>query len=397
MYTINAASQQENVVKQIRGLLSGKRNATRRSITQSVGSFLGYCGEAYPSQTTLGKKAGVKRETACRSLKTLRNKIIVIGNRGYKKTRQYWYTSEFLNNRHHFYDLIPALRQLSLLMLFSITSNVYSQNVTQYKEYIGAKRRSEFSLFKFKANEANGYSFYDKDYGKLITTHIFNQPNKQTTPLDWGHPLEGESMQPKSVITLLSEAYGLSRQQEEMLNNYSEEALQYAVKAFVVAKKNGTINAPIAWIAKVASKHKKSPTGFLNGNEVGHSTSSKNPQGHSPMGTQSNLTLEEREAFASYQESLWEEIVELSPSMESVGFHSGYVERVKANWKRIAVNPKEFPASSDIFKLDKEQAEQYTEGPDYEAHLDQISADKSNPAEYKLMVRRYDYRRTSRK
>jgi hypothetical protein len=186
-------SQQQIFVKQTRNLLSGKRNATRRLGAQCIVTLLGYYGEAFPSQTYLGKKANVVRETANRSLKTLHGSILVIRNRGYKKTCQYWLTSEFLNNRHHFYDLIPALRTISLLLLFSITSNVYSQNVTQYKELTGASRRTasaapavatsrwQIAVVKNKKTAFYDCPSADGPYSLFIyeqaSNHILNQCN----------------------------------------------------------------------------------------------------------------------------------------------------------------------------------------------------------------------------
>jgi hypothetical protein len=174
-------SQQEIFVKQQRQLLSGRRNATRRSATNSIVSCLGYYGEAFPTQSYLANKAHVVRETICRSLKTINGSIIVKINRGYKKTCRYWLTQEFLNNRHHFYDLIPALRQINLILLFSISSNVYSQNVTQIKELTGAKPRWGVSVLQYRNDEHSGYHFFEKDYGKKSIIPLFLKNKSITT------------------------------------------------------------------------------------------------------------------------------------------------------------------------------------------------------------------------
>jgi hypothetical protein len=130
---------------------------------------------------------------------------------------------------------------------------------------------------------------------------------------------------------------------------------------------------------------------------TGHSVKQSNPGGHSPAGEQSNLTYDERREFASDQESIWDEIFEVSSNMQASGFHQGYPERVKSNWKRIGEQPQEFPTSSNAFKNNIDEASCYSEGSDYEEHLNRISADKTDPEGYKLIVRKYDYRRTARK
>ena len=405
-------SQQKDLVKQLRQLLSGKRNATRRSITQLIGGYLGFCGEAYPSQTTLGDKAGVKRETANRSLKTLHNKIIIVDNRGYKKTCRYWYTSEFLNHRHHFYDLIPALRQISLLLLFSITSNVYSRNVTQYKELTGAKRQSKFAMLKIKQA---GYGFYEKGYSEEIQT-LFYIPTT-TTPYSTITSKERVMDNEQTVINCLSDTYGLSVSQQDMLSNYSEEALQYAFNELKRQNKQHSLNNPVNWIAKVAAAYKGKAQRFpKTGKMGGHSSTATNPNGHSPAQELPNLTHMEQIEY------LVKEILKFSKTFDPNKVYSPdpqmdeYLKKLAMN--SIAGMQREVDqllASLDdpnhicktgcvdqslFLRKQKQQSDvdftQSSADKDYEEHLNAISDDKSDSAGYKELVRKYDYRRIAR-
>ena len=207
-------------------------------------------------------------------------------------------------------------------------------------------------------------------------------------------------MDPQTIITVISQAYNLSIENKEQLSRYSFEALDYALKELYRQKKQQSLtNATSAtnWFSTVASSFEKKALRFpKKGMEGGHSSLARNPHGHSPSGDASNLSLEERIEYASNQESVWEEIFEPVPELEALGIHEGYAERVKNNWKRIAQNPKEFPTSSNAFKDTLTAGERYTEGEDYEEHLNQISADKSDPEAYKRRIRITDYRRIAR-
>jgi hypothetical protein len=361
------------------------------------------------SQSYLAEKAYVSRETVCKSMPDIDGEVIVkIYN--HFETCDYWLTSWFLNNRHHFYDLIPSLRQISLLMLFSITNNVYSQNVTLYKDINYSNRTSstagvvvpQFGTGWVMLTVKNAPLEYD-DPGYASwnpsTTIIYKQNNKQTntttTSIDV-LPLKESVMNQKPAIQLIADSYGLSVQQEELLSNYSDAALEYALKQLVRTNKHKAINAPVNWIAAVAASFEKKAQRFPNkGKEVGHSAQPRNPSGHSPAGEPSNLSYDERIEFASNQESVWEEIFQSGESI--AGFHDGYAERAKSNWQRIAKNPQEFPSSINSFQNTKQQSANYgKDDPDYEEHLDEISRDKSDPEGYKLMVRAYDYRRMAR-
>jgi hypothetical protein len=404
---LNTQSQQQIFVKQLRQLLSGRRNTTRRSVTNSIVSCLGYYGEAFPTQTYLGSKADVVRETACRSLKTLQGSILVIRNRGYKKTCQYWLTSEFLNNRHHFYDLIPALRQVNLLLLFSITSNVYSQNVTQYKELNKPNKRTA-SSWQFAVVKNAGYGFYEQHPSETI---VFFKKQQSTTSIGY-QPLEGEAIMNNSVITFLAETYGLSVDQEQRLNNCSTESLEYAVKELNRQQQTTTINNPVNWISKVAAAYKPGSTSFPKMGRMGDyakkivNVSTNN--NHSPSKHRPNISVDERidlleKEITKYKdmianpENYFKKPVDISSAVEGTRSRLMATEDELSQIKMPGAKVHAQPSLSNDFKTDYEIASRYTEGPSYEADLDELAKRMSNPEEFKKFRRRTDYRRTARK
>ena len=394
-----AASQLDVEINRVRALLSGKINSTNRSNTCIIVNQLGRTGKAYMSQSYLADKAGVRRETVCKSISRLDDLIVKIYHPW--ETCDYWLTSWFLNNRHHFYDLIPQLRQISLLLLFSITDNVFSRKRTLYKEHYRKKTAtasvpSGYHMVIVK-NAALEWNEPRTKEGTSPISIVFLKKQQQSTSNNV-QPLSESVMSQSSAINLIADAYGLTKQQEQLLSTYSEDALQYAVRQLAVAKDKTVINSPVGWLAKVASTYKADGSHSLKGKAGGHSAVQRNPGGHSPAGNASNLSYDERMDFASDQESAWEEIIDSGEYMnaQSLGFHDGYAERVKSNWNRLTKAPHEFPTSSNGFKKNLDEASVYTEGPDYEQHLDAISKDKSDPEGYKLMVRKTDYRRTKR-
>lgn len=405
-------SQQETRIKKVRDLLSGDISTTRRTITDTNVRYLGYFGIAFPSQAHLGDLAAVRRETANRSIKTLSGEDLPFDKvYRHRKTCIYWLNSWFINHRHRFYDLIPSLNKISLLMLFSLISNDFSQNVTPNNNINYSKRTTapakvivpQFGNGWVVCTIRNsGYDYYDPDYGahEPFTTFIYKPTTKQTSDTTTSNsvlPLKERVMSNKSVIDLIADTYGLSVQQEQMLEGYSEEALQYALKQLVRQNKTKTINAPVNWIAKVASTFGRRGKGFINGKMADGVVDQPtlNPGGHSPMAERSHLSNEERIAYAVEQESIWEEIDDCSDNMIEMGFHTGYPERVKANWKRIQTHPEEFPRASNHF-MNIEPTNMEVDL-DYEEHLNEISKDKSNPVGYKEFVRTNDKRRTVRK
>lgn len=228
----------------------------------------------------------------------------------------------------------------------------------------------------------------------------------------------------KSVINLIAETYGLSVDQEERLNNCSAESLEYAVKELFRQKQTTTINNPVNWIAKVAAAYKPGSASFpkrgrlndfqkkvVNGvMNINHSPQSgANPNNpDDPL----NLTMEERVEFCNRQINEFDAILNEgdnlsvlfsdTPRVRGGGFRSigevmrGWAPNMKERWTNLKKNPKSIPPLLNGFKIDYEEACKHAEDEEYERHLDEISKDKYDPEGYKIMVRKYDYRRTYR-
>lgn len=406
------ASQQEIYIKQLRKLLSGKRNATRRSVTGSIVSLLGYSGEAIPSQTYLGSHAGVVRETVCRSLKTLHGSILVVTNRGYKKTCQYWLTSEFLNNRHHFYDLIPALRQISLLLLFSITSNVFSQNVTQYKEH----NRAAPSKWKMVTVPSPDYEFYEaRPSKKESITHLFiNKQQQSSKNTHW--PQRREVMY-NEVVQLLAGTFNLNAEQQEQYSRYSNAVLLKTLQSFAEQRKIRKINSPHAWLAWVtADEARKEQEQGQRSPKMGKGMDSYQRKvvnatfnaNHSAAPNAPNMSLEERIAFLNSEIANYERIIANPKDFFKANVDIGMalevgMSRLKAcqsellSLQRPGAKPQPSSSLSNTFKKDYDIASVYSEGPEYEDHLDEVAKTMRDPEGYKDLVRRRDYRNTARR
>jgi hypothetical protein len=396
---MNFTLSQEKI-SEIKRSLTGKRGKTRRIVLNTIVGLLNAHGNASPGQTYLaGQAKRRRRETGNRTVKRLCELGIIIKKYRHEETCLYFLSPSFFQYRHLFYELVPALRQLGLLLLFSLTSNVFAKEVTQLKNINYNSRKREISLLTFRANEANGYNFYDKDYGKLITIQVINK--KQSITIEKQQLCPKESvMNQQTIINVIAQAYNLSIEQQELLSRHSFEALEYARKELYRQKKQYSLSnaqSATSWFSAVANSFEKKASRSSNGKMPAYSTKPMNPGGHSPAGDASNLSNDERIQFAMNEESAWEEITETTPIMESVGLHLGYVDRAKSNWKRIGQIPKEFPTSSNAFKNDLSEAEKYTEGPEYEEHLNAISEDKPDPAGYKRRIRITDYRRIARK
>jgi len=223
-----------------------------------------------------------------------------------------------------------------------------------------------------------------------------------------------------AVVQLITDAFGLSYSQEAMIIDYSSDALEYAVTEYVKQKDTKPIPIPINWIAAVArnfeAKEKLPKTGRMKGfnNQwapkivegkfnANHSPAPDvdidNP--HDPL----NLTTDQRIEFASMQDQFFNNLSNQDQiSLRTEGFVSlgdiikGWAPNIKERWKHLKKNPHEFPPRMNVFKKDDIQASEYGEDdPEYEAHLENISKDKSDPEGYKLLIRKYDYRRIARK
>lgn len=115
-----------------------------------------------------------------------------------------------------------------------------------------------------------------------------------------------------AVMQLIMDAYHISDQQSEMLSNYSDAALEYAVKE--LSKKKGGVNAPVNWIASVArsfeAKSNRAKTG--RGKGFNNPFAAKIVEGkfnanHSPSINEQKMTNDERIEFLSKEISSFKE------------------------------------------------------------------------------------------
>lgn len=177
-------------------------------------------------------------------------------------------------------------------------------------------------------------------------------------------------------------------------------------------------NVPFNWISAVARSYQQKAPHSLNGKEGGHSTKAKNPHGHSPSQELPNLTHIEQVEY------LAKEIMKFSKTYDPAKIYSPdahmneYLHKIANN--SIASMQREVdellaafddpthacfdgcvekslflrPASKQANEPDYSRP---TTDKQYEQHLDEISQDKSDPARYKELVRKYDYGRTARR
>ena len=260
-----------------------------------------------------------------------------------------------------------------------------------------------------------GYGFYEQH--PSTETIVFSKKQQTTTSI--GHqPQEGEAIMNKSVINQISDMYGLSVSQQNVLSGFSEESLTYAFNELKRQNKHNSLNNPVNWIAKVAASYKGQRTSFpKTGNEGGHSSKASNPAGHSPSAELPNLSHIEQVEY------LMNEILKFSKTYDPDKVYSPdthmneYLHKIATN--SITSMQKEVDQllaafddqthsckpgcvkQSLFIRAPKQQTtvdhNQSTSDKDYEAHLEQISKDKTNPIAYKELVRKYDYQRTARR
>lgn len=383
----HTTSQQKNQINPLIKGVMNENNSLKLEILNYI-IYLSYRNQhVFPAQGTIAAKFNVSREWVNKLLAGWKVRgILRYRQQGFNRSCLYFFNPLLVQERERLKWKLSALRVV--LCVSSLCSAIFSDQFT-------LNNIRNIPNWNMVVVRNKGYGFYDDHDHESTVIYL---KNKQTPTINGLQPLKERVMSQNPVINLIADAYGLSRQQEQMLSNYSDEALEYAIKELTRQNKQKSINAPVNWIAKVAASYKKKPHRFSNGNEVTHSEQARNPGGHSPAGLQSNLTNEQRIQFAVDQESIWEEIFDVSSDLESSGFHHGYPERVRSNWSRIAQNPKEFPCSVDGFKKDMDIAAQYgNDDQEYDNHLNEISNDKSDPESYKLVVRRYDYKRIARR
>ena len=366
--------------------LLAENNSTTISYINSLIDLRCKYDRLFPSQTLLAIETDTCRRTAIRKTDDLHKRDIFWKRKRFNTTSEYSINPIIIQARHLLWDKFPVLKRPALFLLCSALNAVLEANVTSRYNNLFINKQQTTVIDRLSTK-------------RLITTY-----RKVGEVIGEGSNSQKERVvNEQRVINLIADAYGLSKQQEEMLSSYSDDALEYAVKELVRQGKQKVVNAPVNWIAKVAASYNPHSASFpKTGRQMSFAqkkvVAPMFNSSHSPSSESSKLTIEERIEFSSNQESIWEEIVDRGETLDIMGMHQGYADRAKTNWKRITLNPKEFPTSSEGFKENYDEASHHGEGDvDYEAHLDEISKDKTDPVGYKLMVRRTDYRKTKRK
>jgi hypothetical protein len=211
------------------------------------------------------------------------------------------------------------------------------------------------------------------------------------------------------------------------LETYSDEALQHGVLKYNAHPDKKGVRDAVKYICTVAKNYRPHATGrapFPKTGRMGtfakkivHGTMNAN---HSPSsGANDNntddpllLSLEERVNFAEEQIEYFDAVLNTGDDLllaernyvRGGGFRSlseimrGMAPGMKDRWKHIKKDPKSMPSLLNGFKINLDEASCFQEDDqDYEEHLQHVSADKTDPEGYKLMVRKSDYRRTARK
>lgn len=234
-------------------------------------------------------------------------------------------------------------------------------------------------------------------------------------------------MSQQAIITLISQAYNLSIDQQEQLSRYSFEALEYARKELYRQNKQNSLqgaHSATSWFSAVASSFDKKASQPKTGRTMSYAAKkvvyggTNNNHSYSTLGANPdnpddplNLSIEERVEFAQTQIDAFDAVLsegdsillQDQPRVRGGGFRSladvmkGMAPNMKNRWKDLKKNPKDIPSLMNDFKVNLDDASNYTEGEDYEEHLNNISKDKTDPEGYKLVVRKRDYRGTARR
>lgn len=393
-------SQQQNQINPlIRGIMDGNNEKALKLLNHLI--FLSTVHRSvYVSQGTLAAMFDTTREWVNKLLRRWKDLgVIKYRQRDYNRSCIYFFHPLLNQEKNRISFKLPAAA-----LLFSVSS-LYSAvfhgpfTLNNIRKYI---YENSYQIVPVSRPD---YGFYEQRPVREQQYSVVFLKNKQTTTTIYpSQPLKERVMNQSPVINLIADAYGLSRQQEDMLSNYSDAALEYAVRQLAVAKDKQIINSPVGWIAKVAAAFREKGQHSLNGKVVGHSAKPRNPNGHS-LASHANFNRDERIAFlvseiASFTEKIANPQKYFHPNVDmEIALTVGRA-LLKANEDELAMlqrgGTSHVPVYSNKFMDNYDDASAYSEGADYIDHLDQISHDKSDSEGYKLMVRRYDYKRTAR-
>ena len=219
----------------------------------------------------------------------------------------------------------------------------------------------------------------------------------------------------QSIAMQLAAAFNLNKEQaEQYANQYSNTVLAKALQSFEAQRKTKKITNPQRWLAWVAADEERKEMEKASRPKTGRGMDSYQKKvvngtfnaNHSPAQEAPKTSKDERITFvlreiANYEKQLAERRLWLKnvPGGEHLIIMA---ENAIANYKKeladLHYSAPDMQCEAPRYSQQDPQADEYRIGDhDYESHLDRISADKSDPAGYKLMMRRYDYHRTARK
>lgn len=235
-------------------------NRVRSLILENLIYFQQQYEDVYPSQTLLGIKSGVTRESANRAIKIMQQKGWITTHHPYNSTLRYYLHPSIFQYKDLLKYKFPLLRKaLSYFMLLSAISNasvtpsitknyIYKkqqQNVTSFQDALPSQHTQSSSFYK-KTTTSTSLSTVDTPLGvtSLSRMGTYEAINQKT-----GRVME------QSVMQLIASSYGLLDKEIDMLSEFSDEALQYAVTEKQRQKVSPTSVA--RWLASVASAFEK--------------------------------------------------------------------------------------------------------------------------------------------
>lgn len=360
----------------------------------------------FVAQSTIAAVFNISREWVNKLLAKLKELgAIKYKQMGFNRSCLYVFNPLLIKERLRLLWKLPALRVV--FCVSSLCSAVFNGEFT-------LNNIRNISNYKMVTIPEADYHFYEPREAETV---VFVKNKQQVTINNAIASKERVMDDQQSVINRLSDTYGLSVSQQDMLSNYSEEALQYAYNELKRQNKQNSLNNPVNWIAKVAAAYKGKAQQFpKRGNAISHTTTATNPKGHSPSEELPNLTHMEQIEY------LMNEILKFSKTYDPSKVYSrdekmnDYLHKIATN----SISGMQREVDQLLSNLDdpnhickvgcvdqslflrkpKQQSDvdftQPSADKDYEEHLDAISADKSNSAEYKELVRKYDYGRIAR-
>ena len=369
--------------------------------------------KVFVSQGTLAAKFGATRQWINELLRRWKALgVIKYRQQDFNRSCIYLINPLLAQEKNRIKFKLPAA--VLLLSISSLCSAVYQQELT-------LSNIRNLSNYKMVTIPEVDYGFYEPREAESI---VFLKNKQQTTINSTITSKERVMDAQQTVINRLSDTYGLSVSQQDMLSNYSEEALQYAFNELKRQNKQNSLNNPVNWIAKVAAAYKGKAQQFpKRGNAISHTTTATNPKGHSPAQELPNLSHMEQIEY------LMNEILNFSKTFDPSKVYSRDPQ-TDESLKKLAMNSiagmqrevdkllallddathtcKTGCVDQSLFlrlqlaslRKPNQQTDvdfmQPSADKDYEDHLQVISEDKSNSAGYKELIRRYDYQRLAR-